>query len=67
VKTSATKASIPTEQQKPLTLNQNTASPTGDPPVAGQFSKEDVDTIKEAAGKDYKGRQKYFENQFKSS
>ena len=31
---------------------------TPDPPVAGQFSKEDADTI-EAAGKDYKGRQKY--------
>ena len=59
VKTSATKASIPTEQQKPLTLNQNTASPTGDPPVAGQFSKDDVDTIKDAAGKEYEGREKY--------
>jgi hypothetical protein len=59
VKTSATKASIPTEQQKPLTLNQNTASPTVDPPVAGQFSKDDVDTIKDAAGKEYEGRKKY--------
>jgi len=55
----ATKASIPPEQQKPLTLNQNTANPTPDPPVAGQLSKDDVDTIKDAAGKDYKGRQKY--------
>ena len=59
VKTAATKASIPPEQQKPLTLNQNTANPTPDPPVAGQLSKDDVDTIKDAAGKDYKGRQKY--------
>jgi hypothetical protein len=55
----ATKASIPPEQQKPLTLNQNTANPTGDPPVAGQFSKDDVDTIKDAAGKEYEGRKEY--------
>ena len=59
VKTAATKASIPPEQQKPLTLNQNTANPTPDPPVAGQLSKDDVDTIKDAAGKDYEGRKKY--------
>jgi len=59
IKTAATKASIPPEQQKPLTLDQNTASPTGDPPAAGQFKPEDVTTIKEAAGKEYKGRKNY--------
>jgi len=61
VKTAATKASIPPEQQKPLTLNQNTANPTGDPPAAGggltAGSTEDT-TLKDATSK-YRGRQKY--------
>jgi hypothetical protein len=61
VKTAATKASIPPEQQKPLTLNQNTANPTGDPPAAGggltAGSTEDT-TLKDATSI-YRGRQKY--------
>ena len=57
--TALKKEGVPPEQQKQAALNQNTASPTGDPPVAGQFSKEDADTIKDAVGKGYKGRQKY--------
>lgn len=54
----------PTAQKKdikqPIKNNDAATNPnkTPDPPVAGQFSKEDADTI-EAAGKDYKGRQKY--------
>jgi hypothetical protein len=54
----------PTAQKKdikqPIKNNEAATDPnkTPDPPVAGQFSKEDADTI-EAAGKDYKGRQKY--------
>ena len=61
VKTAATKASIPPEQQKPLTLNQNTASPTGDPPVAGttgNATQEQFQQIANAA-KSYKGRKEY--------
>jgi hypothetical protein len=61
VKTAATKASIPPEQQKPLTLNQNTANPTGDPPAAGggltSGSTEDK-ALSEISSK-YIGRQNY--------
>ena len=57
--TATKKAGVSPEQQKQAALNQNTASPTGDPPVAGQFSKDDVDTIKDAAGKEYEGRKIY--------
>jgi hypothetical protein len=59
IATATKKAGVSPEQQKQAALNQNTASPTGDPPVAGQFSKDDVDTIKDAAGKEYEGREKY--------
>ena len=62
VQTTATKASIPPEQQKPLTLNQNTANPTVDPPVAGEaagnIDQAGIDKLEGAAGK-YKGRTKY--------
>ena len=59
VKTAATKASIPPEQQKPLTLNQNTANPTPDPPVASATATADqVQQLIADAGK-YKGRDKY--------
>ena len=64
VKTAATKASIPPEQQKPLTLNQNTANPTPDPPVAGAAGNIDqagIDKLKGAAG-EYKGRKDYPKN-----
>ncbi len=60
----------PTAQKKdikqPIKNNDAATNPnkTPDPPVAGasaagQFSKEDADTIKDAAGKDYEGRKKY--------
>jgi hypothetical protein len=56
----ATKASIPPEQQKPLTLNQNTANPTVDPKppdaTAGNATAEQFETI-EKATKGYVGRQ----------
>ena len=57
----ATKASIPPEQQKPLTLNQNTASPTGDPPVAGAAANATADQVTQLVNKagKYKGRDKY--------
>jgi len=59
VKTAATKASIPPEQQKPLTLNQNTANPTPDPPVAPATATADqVQQLIADAGK-YKGRHEY--------
>ena len=65
VKTAATKASIPPEQQKPLTLNQNTASPTGDPPVAGEaagnIDQAGIDKLEGVAG-EYKGRKDYPKN-----
>jgi hypothetical protein len=61
VKTAATKAGIPPEQQNLLTLNQNTANPTGDPPAAAggltSGSTEDT-TLKDATSK-YRGRQTY--------
>jgi len=55
----------PTAQKKdikqPIKTNDAATNPnkTPDPPVAGQFNKDDANTIKEAAGKDYKGRKKY--------
>ena len=62
IKTAATKASVPPEQQKPLTLNQNTASPTGDPPVAGgNIDQAGIDKLEGAAG-EYKGRKEYPQN-----
>jgi len=57
----ATKASIPPEQQKPLTLNQNTANPTVDPKspdatAATNATKDQFEAI-EKATKGYVGRQ----------
>ena len=58
------KASVPPEQQKNATLNQNTATPTGDPPVAdaaktsSDANQDDISNIGDAAGK-YKGRTEY--------
>ncbi len=56
----ATKASIPPEQQKPLTLNQNTANPTVDPKppdaTAGNATADDFAKIA-AAANGYVGRQ----------
>jgi len=61
VKTAATKASIPPEQQKPLTLNQNTANPTGDPPAAagGLTSGSTEDKALSEISSKYRGRQEY--------
>ena len=60
--TATKKASVPPEQQKQAALNQNTASPTGDPPVAGaapgNIDQAGIDKLEGAAGK-YKGRTKY--------
>jgi len=62
------KEGVSTAQQKQAALNQNTASPTGDPPVSGaaaaaktsdaNANKEDISNIGDAAGK-YKGRTEY--------
>ena len=59
--TATKKAGVPPEQQKQAALNQNTASPTGDPPVAGSTDTATADQVKQLiadAGK-YKGRDKY--------
>lgn len=59
--TALKKAGVPPEQQKQAALNQNTASPTGDPPVAGSTDTATADQVKQLisdAGK-YKGRDKY--------
>ena len=63
--TATKKAGVSPEQQKQAALNQNTASPTGDPPVAGaapgNIDQAGIDKLEGAAGK-YKGRKDYPKN-----
>lgn len=62
--TATKKAGVPPEQQKQAALNQNTASPTGDPPIAAEAgaaanaTQEQFQQIANAA-KSYKGRKEY--------
>ena len=59
--TATKKAGVPPEQQKQAALNQNTANPTPDPPVAGSTDTATADQVKQLiadAGK-YKGRHDY--------
>ena len=59
--TALKKEGVPPEQQKQAALNQNTANPTPDPPVAGSTDTATADQVKQLiadAGK-YKGRDKY--------
>jgi len=62
--TALKKEGVPPEQQKQAALNQNTASPTGDPPVAGAPATATADQVQQLiadAGK-YKGRHEYPQN-----
>ena len=59
--TALKKEGVPPEQQKQAALNQNTASPTGDPLVAGDAATATADQVQQLiadAGK-YKGRHDY--------
>ena len=62
--TALKKAGVPPEQQKQAALNQNTASPTGDPnkpAEGGNIDQAGIDKLKGAAG-EYKGRKDYPKN-----